>query len=512
MFVVKHATVACPDWSFAMTVLNLVESYILGEAARWKREGVKIEKPEETVESYIGKPGHYISFTGLPKLGINPQSKFKTPLAIYTYALDDPWFARTWATHKETAKGFPFRPEQPYIQIMKLKSLNGLVVFDRSGAIIHGANLIDAALKAIEGDDWADAVALARDESKRWMSDFGSESLKVQRVWAVTRAKAMIDTQGGGSEIARWGKILMSLGIMAVEDRGAGMIHENEPHQAAILSMAAVDRIAQVENPLPEAISVKPVRGSGKFKREFKQHYQDYIDIINKFRALGDVTSVTSIDTALEYMLRDKPLYIRQKDLEKWDARVVVLNELYDYITKDEINRSFFTPNGKGRVMGKISYELRGSVGELAIGGMLVSRALQVTVPSLFFDNTGLFSKTTQARLPSVGVSNTVKFNIPEIVFKNEVISKASFPDLNLRTEPGRGSTSLALFSNCRLSSNQVTPDDVKRFNDLISRGAMNSSDADDLNSAVMRCFNGLFKRESRPVVTIGKSVRFVEY
>jgi len=93
-----------------MSKLDMIESYLLSEAPRWKKEGVSLESDYAKIAAMAGDGHHYLSFTAMPKLGINPQSKHETPLGIYTYAMADPWFQKVWENQQ-----FPFVADQPYV-------------------------------------------------------------------------------------------------------------------------------------------------------------------------------------------------------------------------------------------------------------------------------------------------------------------------------------------------------------------------------------------------------------
>ena len=50
-------------------------SEVLFEGLKWKKR----------VDKFINQDGIYVHFSDLPKLGINPKSKYKTPIGIYAY-------------------------------------------------------------------------------------------------------------------------------------------------------------------------------------------------------------------------------------------------------------------------------------------------------------------------------------------------------------------------------------------------------------------------------------------
>jgi len=147
---------------YGMGSLELVEQYVMGEAARWKKEGVGLVSPYEEVKQYM-KPGYFLSFTALPKLGMNPRSSYKTPLALYTYYMGSEYFKTAWENQK-----FPYQTQQPYVQIMKIRSPPNIVTFGNGR--VENDHLIVKALgryreKARTSQVHANAIALANPDS-----------------------------------------------------------------------------------------------------------------------------------------------------------------------------------------------------------------------------------------------------------------------------------------------------------------------------------------------------------
>jgi len=70
---------------------------------------------------YRNDPDIYISFTDVDKLGINPKSRYNTPLGIYFFPLKEVW---SLIEHKESTRGLPFAGDRPYIWIVKGKNKN----------------------------------------------------------------------------------------------------------------------------------------------------------------------------------------------------------------------------------------------------------------------------------------------------------------------------------------------------------------------------------------------------
>lgn len=89
-----------------------------------RTEPIQLQTAIEILSEYKNDPDVYISFTGIDKIGINPQSSFNTPNGIYTYPLKAAW--SFYDIDKKGIQGFPFAKERPYIWIVR-KSCNTFV-------------------------------------------------------------------------------------------------------------------------------------------------------------------------------------------------------------------------------------------------------------------------------------------------------------------------------------------------------------------------------------------------
>ena len=78
-------------------------------------------KPTDIIKKYAGDPNVYISYTNLPKLGINPNpASINTPAAVYAYPLDI-----VYNDIKKDITNVPFAGNSKYLYIFKY---NGTVL------------------------------------------------------------------------------------------------------------------------------------------------------------------------------------------------------------------------------------------------------------------------------------------------------------------------------------------------------------------------------------------------
>lgn len=184
------------------------------------------------LEPYKDKHSHYITFSDVEKIGINPQSTFNdTPLGLYAYPLKEIW---------------------PYLEANKVPFAS-----DRKYVILFTAN--HPQLKEIQDyDDYT----LKRDIDKirKLYLDFIEEKTRLPfdsfieqcigiakesknkpmaSLWAITRVLANLKNTAR-PHIA-WNTIFREIGYMGFTDRrGYSIIHENEPIQAVFFSPVSV--------------------------------------------------------------------------------------------------------------------------------------------------------------------------------------------------------------------------------------------------------------------------------
>ena len=212
----------------------------------------------------------FVSFVAVPKLGINPRSKFNTPLGIYAYpavyviirADDD----------KEMRHSLPYAGDQPYaavfsaggniIDIRRMSASDEELYYDKLREFAKRLPKINSDIYIPNGiaKDWLSilelCIKLAPDRAK-------FKNLPGGRLWYVTyRFSNYYGPQYGQNPIVTWNKLFRAIGIDGVVDEGAGIIHEAEPTQAVFFSLAPLRVLGIVDNKYsPETIKTKQQRG-----------------------------------------------------------------------------------------------------------------------------------------------------------------------------------------------------------------------------------------------------------
>jgi hypothetical protein len=211
----------------------------------------------------------FISFTQLPKLGINPRSHYNTPLGIYAYPAD----YVVASTHgRYSMATLPFAGKQPYANIFQgrgnIVHLNTMSIQDESlynnklWAYANRLPKIDFTKHyAPPGKDWPDIV----DNTINAADDYARESRSPGgRLWYTTwKLSGYIETYLKKPASLAWNELFRQvLGIDGCVDTGKGIIHPSEPTQAVFFSLGATKLITTVQNKYsPEQMSAGEERG-----------------------------------------------------------------------------------------------------------------------------------------------------------------------------------------------------------------------------------------------------------
>ena len=208
-------------------------------------------------------PNYFVTFTEIPKVGINPRSKYQTPLGIYTY----PIVPQIIMAH--TDKTLPFAGEENYISVVQSAVHDGAILWlDENGSYADYDRDHDKLLTFMQdgyGDD-EDVKGFLQTAAEAAYEPRDPQS----RIWNETRWVASAEAFMRGSNHVRsleevtnwleagkdipgvavnWNYVLRKvLGYSAVVDMNTGTIHENEPLQAVFLSMDALKLVDQRRN------------------------------------------------------------------------------------------------------------------------------------------------------------------------------------------------------------------------------------------------------------------------
>lgn len=217
----------------------------------------------EYLRQYKDDEDIYISFTDLPKIGINPKTKHhSTPVGIYAFPLKKSW--HFYKIEEEGIGGFPYAAStnqklEQYIWILKSTNTINLQKVSRE--------LFFNCMKKLES--WGYDVSYKNYE---YFNSLPSALL----------GKTLYETiKGVAKNHWHWNRLFRKLGIPALED-SRGIIHGNEPVQAVFFTVSAFDDVDMVKN--------KPTHVKTDYSL-IKQAIDDYnetptnqkLDSLNKF-------------------------------------------------------------------------------------------------------------------------------------------------------------------------------------------------------------------------------------
>lgn len=236
-------------------------------------------------------PGCFVSFTTVPKLGINPKSGFNTPIGIYCYPLDS-----ETVISEIMDNALPFAGDAPFINVLRMTARISSSVYFGGESSDRFKDLNDRTakwlaerIKLVNQDDYP----LTYEEKLKqvWSVVYPYCARKARPAtqdgmwWNFTRIAAMIVSTGAEIETGElegevenidrfderasvmWTRLLLDIGVMAVVDDGFGIIHGNEPHQAVFFSTKAFRPVDRFPNPRAP-IKPTPIFTPYEFRRK----------------------------------------------------------------------------------------------------------------------------------------------------------------------------------------------------------------------------------------------------
>lgn len=215
----------------------------------------------EQIKPYV-KDGYYMTFTKIPKVGINPNNTFGTPTGIYTYPIkllyDD------FVNHR-----LPYAQDSDYIQVLKLNTKKVLTNTAKAADFNRDIKKLEKLYKKyvkvpISDKNRArlmlDLLYYPKEERNHILNTIFSfrhylywinvkakklDNSWFAKIWAATYILAMLIKP---NYMHLWNKILQYLGYEVVIDNGSGVIHPHEPTQAVFLSVKAYKHVDSIKN------------------------------------------------------------------------------------------------------------------------------------------------------------------------------------------------------------------------------------------------------------------------
>lgn len=127
----------------------------IDEITRADKEGVELPTVAEELTKYISnpdKPEYYMQFSYVNKLGINPSSKYNTPVGIYSYPITE------YSLRSLMAGQIPFASDRTYIIVFKPRSDKGIIYNPDPGMGYAGAIPVEGFSGGLTRDEFFDFV------------------------------------------------------------------------------------------------------------------------------------------------------------------------------------------------------------------------------------------------------------------------------------------------------------------------------------------------------------------
>lgn len=217
---------------------------------------------------------YYISFTEINKIGINPQSKYETPLGIYAYPLIEFFDVYKPKDNYKLGLFAPFAGESAYVNIIKVdqfmmgrfiddisttytdkdleNDINWLLENKQREVVSSGSiigKIFQKNLKAenIPSHDWEQHYERLGKEALYLVGENARYNhFPGGQFWNITR---LIAKASKGKPSVQWNKLFRDMGYIGVADKsGIGIIHPSESFQAVFFFRGAFDLIERVEN------------------------------------------------------------------------------------------------------------------------------------------------------------------------------------------------------------------------------------------------------------------------
>ena len=164
-----------------------------------------------------------VTFTEIDKVGINPKSKYKTPLGIYFYTLN---------YVVQMKMEVPFAGNQPYINVCEFANPNKIIHMTSDASNQKGLELLDVFPK--EKINQATKKVEEKSSEYKILSNYSN-------FWFVTMHLANLNP-------TKWNAIFRECGIDGFVDHGTGTIHQNEKTQGVVFTASALKLLYSIPN------------------------------------------------------------------------------------------------------------------------------------------------------------------------------------------------------------------------------------------------------------------------
>ena len=262
---------------------------------------------EKAEQLSIGIKNSFVSFTRIEKLGINPMSRFNTPLGIYCYP-SEYVLSETSTNNGDvlSMSSLPFAGGSPYCNIFSVGG-NMLRIDNMDSAMyweyIEGIkNVLESSYSDVSGviGEFERIINNSYDRALFKKLDGG-------RFWYILmKLSEFIGNVRGTKSPIIWNKLFRDIGVDGVVDMGIGIIHSAEPTQAVFFRLGVINNIKRIDNKYSKSVMDAKVRyGKGNLDSISSLKTQDEEE---KIRSVIDNPFLINY---VSRAIRDECLHIR---------------------------------------------------------------------------------------------------------------------------------------------------------------------------------------------------------
>ena len=202
-----------------------------------KRRSDQITDIVKLLDKYKDDPTIFISFTSIKKIGINPKSKYNTPIGIYTYPLELVW-------DDFVNQQLPFASDRSTVQVLKSKGK----MLDNNYSTADLKHDIQKLKSIVHKNTGSSLLNISIEINKAKETAFNNSPFGL--LWNITRLLSGFSKTKKGiiSNPVVWNKLFRLLGYSGAVDDGKKIIHKNEPVQAVFFDVKSFTHIGEFVN------------------------------------------------------------------------------------------------------------------------------------------------------------------------------------------------------------------------------------------------------------------------
>lgn len=315
----------------------------------------------EVIEKFLDKDGWYISFTNIPKLGINPTTVYNTPMAIYAYPIKEAYnfysnneVGNTVSSGAIFVQSLPFGNEAKYAWIFNLKpEANAITLYNDKAGQKHAVTYNDKLPRLITflNEKSYSTKVMATKVKKILVADLQElydkgAPIDINILYrCIYRSLSKIFPQAIGvhglskpktrlsTTIASLtAKLLRLCGVDAIVDMGTSTIHENEPMQVAVLNPAVINKKVLTFNKVHKSIATIRNKVDEYFRLQFSKDWS----MLSKNNRANNYITITH--RVLEYTNTPELLQIVNGDIEVAPQHIKDLLLKIDEVLRIKVN------------------------------------------------------------------------------------------------------------------------------------------------------------------------------